>query len=187
MVPSWRAKQLRMSKSKVALTKQLVFNSCQTSTGGSGKECVWSKVKLIWLSNGAVQLASNCSLWRWFCFIEKYVPSPKHREFKIAGKQSGNVLYLFEGECSQRPSQKWLKKHLHPFSPSSDNKMGEAAVWVAKSCDYLGGAGTVEFLLDSHFYFLEIDTRLPLEHPLRNGLQGLIWWNCKSVARKFYQ
>lgn len=102
-------------------------------------------------------------------FIEKYVTSPRHIEIQVMADTHGNIIYLFERECSiQRRHQKVIEE-----APSSvlstelRKEMGEAAVKVAKACDYVG-AGTVEFLLDDQnkFYFLEMNTRLQVEHPV---------------------
>jgi pyruvate carboxylase subunit A len=109
-------------------------------------------------------------------FIEKYVTSPRHVEIQVMADSHGNILHFFERECSiQRRHQKVVEEAPSSvLTPELRNKMGEAAVKVAKSCDYLG-AGTVEFLLDAdhNFYFLEMNTRLQVEHPVSEIIAGV--------------
>ncbi|MGB3606167.1 acetyl-CoA carboxylase biotin carboxylase subunit [Psychroserpens sp.] len=102
-------------------------------------------------------------------FIEKYVTSPRHIEIQVMADTHGNYIHLFERECSiQRRHQKVVEEAPSSvLTPKLRHEMGEAAIRVAKACDYIG-AGTVEFLLDDdlNFYFLEMNTRLQVEHPV---------------------
>lgn len=109
-------------------------------------------------------------------FIEKYVTQPRHIEFQIFGDQQGNVIHFFERECSiQRRHQKVIEEAPSSIlTPELRKKMGEAAVNVAKAANYYN-AGTVEFIFDSNnnFYFLEMNTRLQVEHPVTEQITGV--------------
>lgn len=109
-------------------------------------------------------------------FIEKYISRPRHIEFQIFGDQHGNVVHFFERECSiQRRHQKVIEEApASIMTPEKRKLMAEAAINVAKACNY-SGAGTVEFILDENldFYFLEMNTRLQVEHPVTEAITGL--------------
>ncbi len=109
-------------------------------------------------------------------FIEKFVEEPRHIEIQLIGDSHGNVLYLNERECSiQRRHQKVIEEAPSPFISAATRKaMGEQAVQLAKAVKYQS-AGTVEFVVgkDQSFYFLEMNTRLQVEHPVTEAITGL--------------
>lgn len=109
-------------------------------------------------------------------FIEKYIEDPRHIEIQVLGDNYGNVIHLFERECSiQRRHQKIIEESPSPtLTPEIRAKMGETAVTIAKTIGY-NNAGTVEFLVDKDlkFYFLEMNTRVQVEHPVTEMVTGI--------------
>jgi len=143
--------------------------------GGKGMRIVEKHEDFVEQMNLAVSEAIS-SFGNGAVFIEKYVASPRHIEIQILADKHGNVVHLFERECSiQRRHQKVIEEAPSSvLTPELREKMGKCAVDVAKSCDYVG-AGTVEFLLDENndFYFLEMNTRLQVEHPVTEMITGI--------------
>ena len=121
-------------------------------------------------------------------YLEKYVEGPHHIEFQILGDNYGNVVHLCERECSvQRRNQKIVEESPSPFiTPELRKEMGEKAVAAAKAVDY-SGAGTIEFLVDKHrnFYFLEMNTRLQVEHPITEEISGvdIVKWQIRIACQ----
>lgn len=109
-------------------------------------------------------------------FIEKYITSPKHIEIQVLGDQHGNIIHLFERECSvQRRHQKVIEEAPSAvLTPEIREAMGRSAVEVARACDYYG-TGTVEFIVDEelNYFFLEMNTRLQVEHPVTELITGV--------------
>ena len=120
-------------------------------------------------------------------YVEKYVVNPKHVELQVLADTHGHTIHLLERECSvQRRHQKIIEEAPCATLPAEvRQKMGAAAVQAAKAVDYVG-AGTVEFLLDAdhRFYFLEMNTRLQVEHPITEEITGidLVRWQLKIAA-----
>lgn len=143
--------------------------------GGKGMKLVHNSAEM----PDQMQLAINeatSSFGNGAVFIEKFVTSPRHIEIQILADSFGNTVYVFERECSiQRRHQKVVEEAPSSIlTPEIRKAMGEAAVKVAQACQY-EGAGTVEFLVDDklNFYFLEMNTRLQVEHPVSEMISGL--------------
>ena len=142
--------------------------------GGKGMRIVENNSEFENQMKRAVSEAKN-AFGNGAVFIEKYITEPRHIEIQILADQHGNVVHLFERDCSiQRRHQKVIEEA--PSSVLSEKlraEMGKAACDVARSCDY-HGAGTVEFIYENDsFYFLEMNTRLQVEHPVTELITGL--------------
>jgi len=146
--------------------------------GGKGMRIVYSESEIEAAFDGATREALS-SFGDGTVYLEKYVTGPRHVEVQIMGDHYGNVVHLFERECSiQRRHQKVIEETPAPaleFLPEMRDEMGRAAVAAAKACGYVN-AGTVEFLFDPsgpNFYFLEVNTRLQVEHPVTEMVTGI--------------
>ncbi len=143
--------------------------------GGRGMRLVRAEeelVKLFFAAQGEAEAAfGNAGV-----YLEKFIERPRHIEFQILADTYGNVIHLGERDCSiQRRHQKLLEEAPSPaLTPELREKMGSAAVRVAQAINYIG-AGTIEFLLDQsgHFYFMEMNTRIQVEHPVTEVITGL--------------
>ena len=143
--------------------------------GGKGMRVVQNEEEFEEQMNRAMSEARN-AFGNDACFIEKYVTNPRHIEVQVLGDNYGNYVYVFERECSiQRRHQKVVEEAPSSIlTPEIREKIGEAAINAARSCNY-SNAGTVEFILDDklNFYFLEMNTRLQVEHPVSEMISGL--------------
>jgi len=143
--------------------------------GGRGMRLVHEESELPRLFQAA-QGEAEAAFGNSGVYLEKFVVRPRHIEFQILADSYGNVIHLGERDCSiQRRHQKLLEEAPSPaLTPELREKMGTAAVMAAKSINYVG-AGTVEFLLDASgaFYFMEMNTRIQVEHPVTEMITGL--------------
>ncbi len=143
--------------------------------GGRGMRLVNSEPDLSKLFQAA-KGESEAAFGNSGIYLEKCIECPRHVEIQILGDSYGNVIHLGERDCSiQRRHQKLLEEAPSPaLTPEIREKMGQAAVKAAQSIDYVG-AGTVEFLLDAYgnFYFMEMNTRIQVEHPVTEMITGL--------------
>ncbi len=176
-------------KKAIDVAKQIGFPVLiKASAGGGGKgmrlvereEDLEEQMKL-------AQSEARSSFGDDAVFVEKFVTKPRHIEIQVFADNHDNYVHLFERECSiQRRHQKVIEEAPSAvLTPELREEMGQAAIAVAKACNY-SGAGTVEFLLDAdlNFYFLEMNTRLQVEHPVTEEITGLdlVEWQIR-VAR----
>ena len=143
--------------------------------GGRGMRLVEDETQLVSLFRAA-QGEAEAAFGNGGVYLEKFIECPRHIEFQILADSHGNVIHLGERDCSvQRRHQKLLEEAPSAvLNPVLRAKMGEAAIKAAKSINYVG-AGTVEFLLDKsgNFYFMEMNTRIQVEHPVTEVVTGL--------------
>ncbi|MAN72738.1 MAG: acetyl/propionyl-CoA carboxylase subunit alpha [Henriciella sp.] len=150
----------------------------KASAGGGGKGIrVAYNDKEVQEGFPAVKAEAKASFGDDRIFIEKFIEQPRHVEIQVMGDKHGNCIYLFERECSiQRRNQKVIEEAPSPLlDEATRKKMGEQAVALAKAVDY-DSAGTVEFVasgVDKSFYFLEMNTRLQVEHPVTEMITGV--------------
>ena len=177
MVPGIDEAITDVKKAK-AIAKEIGFPiliKASAGGGGKGMRVVEEEKELESQMKRAISEATS-AFGDGSVFIEKYVTSPRHIEIQIMADSHGNILYFFERECSiQRRHQKVVEEAPSSIlTPELREEMGIAATKVAKACDYLG-AGTVEFLMDADhkFYFLEMNTRLQVEHPVTELISGV--------------
>jgi len=172
------ASAISSKEDALAISKETGFPlliKASAGGGGKGMRVVYKEEDL----ENEMQLAMNEARSAFgdpTVFIERYVQNPKHIEIQIIGDQQGNVVHLFERDCSiQRRHQKVVEEAPSGIlSPELREAMGRDAVNLAKSCGYFS-TGTVEFIMDEQlrYYFLEMNTRLQVEHPVTELITGL--------------
>ncbi len=143
--------------------------------GGKGMRLVYKEEDLM-RALRAARSEAGTAFGNDAVYIERYIESPHHIEFQILGDQHGNYIHLGERECSvQRRHQKVIEESPSPLmTPELREEMGETAIAAARAVDYVG-AGTIEFLVDDNlnYYFLEMNTRLQVEHPVTEMVVGI--------------
>ena len=169
---------IKDAKAAIAVARRIkypVMLKAAAGGGGKGMRIATSDAELV----EAFQRASGEAKTAFGdarLFIEKYIEEPRHIEIQVLGDRRGNVVHLFERECSiQRRHQKVIEEAPSPFLDAKTRaRMGAAAVALAKAAKY-SSAGTVEFIVDKkhNFYFLEMNTRLQVEHPVTELVTGL--------------
>ena len=166
---------INMAKEIAAKVGYPVLIKASAGGGGKGMRIVEKEEDMQEQMDRAISEAKS-SFGDGSVFIEKYVKSPRHIEVQVVADDFGNIIHGFERECSiQRRHQKVVEETPSAIiTPELRNKIGDAAVMVAKSCNYTS-TGTVEFLVDDqlNFYFLEMNTRLQVEHPVSEMITGL--------------
>jgi propionyl-CoA carboxylase alpha chain len=176
-IPGWN-NPIESAEKAVEIAKNIgypVMIKARAGGGGKGLRVAWNDKDAFEGFNSCRNEARN-SFGDDRVFIEKFVEEPRHIEIQVLGDSHGNCLYLWERECSiQRRHQKVIEEAPSPFLDDKTRKaMGEQAVALAKAVNYQS-AGTVEFVVgkDRSFYFLEMNTRLQVEHPVTECITGL--------------
>lgn len=177
MVPGTDKPLANLDEAKAVAEKTGYPLLVKASAGGGGKGMrIVEKAEDLEVQLNSAKTEALNSFGDDAVFIEKYVGSPKHIEIQILGDKHGNYIHLFERECSvQRRHQKLIEEAPSScLTPDIRMAMGKTAVNVARSCDY-SGAGNVEFLVDEdlNFYFLEMNTRLQVEHCVTEEITGV--------------
>jgi len=166
---------IRVAKDVASTIGYPILIKASAGGGGKGMRVVEKEAQFDEQMQRAISEAKS-SFGDGSVFIEKYINSPRHIEIQVLADKHGNTVHLFERECSiQRRHQKVIEESPSAIlTPELRKKMGEAAVMVAKSCNYTS-TGTVEFLVDGNldFYFLEMNTRLQVEHPVTEMITGI--------------
>ena len=169
-------RDVALARQQAARIGYPVLIKASAGGGGKGMRLVENEAQLAEQMERAISEAT-AAFGDGSVFVEKFITSPKHIEVQIMGDKHGNIVHLFERECSiQRRHQKVIEEAPSAvLTPEVRERMGQAAVFAAKACNYYG-AGTVEFLVDKHtldFYFLEMNTRLQVEHPVTEQITGV--------------
>ncbi len=169
---------IKDAKEAVKISKDIgypVMIKASAGGGGKGMRIAWNDKEAEEGFNGA-KAEAKASFGDDRIFIEKFVDQPRHIEIQVLGDKHGNCIYLNERECSiQRRNQKVVEEAPSPFLDEKTRQaMGEQSIALAKAVDY-DSAGTVEFIVDGdrNFYFLEMNTRLQVEHPVTEMTTGV--------------
>jgi len=169
---------IRTKEEAVKIAKKLkypVIIKASAGGGGKGMRVCHNDVRLV-SSFITAQQEAEAAFGKADVYIEKYIERPRHVEVQILGDKYGHIIHLGERDCTiQRRHQKLIEEAPSPAINSKlRKKIGEMAIKAAKACDYIN-AGTVEFLLDRYgnFYFLEVNTRIQVEHPVSETVTGI--------------
>lgn len=170
--------EIKTEEEALGIIKEIglpVMIKASAGGGGKGMRLVKNESEIV-SSVRAARSEAKAAFGDDAVYIEKYITSPHHIEFQILGDQHGNTVHLFERECSvQRRHQKMIEETPSPLMTEElRNEMGKSAVEAAKAVNYVG-AGTIEFLVDNNlnYYFLEMNTRLQVEHPITERVTGI--------------